>query len=429
MDADLPRRQRFPFPGLLQFRIQRRVVRLPDTVSRRKPRKIDLITLEKQPALFDLVDPTTLLVFGVPSGVEDDPVAFLHLGFPFELDPVFSDLGNFPGKGSALLPESGMHEFLVIDALKPTGRKSAGESHFQFVAVLLRRDLVGSCLGPIDRLSISASHRRNILRGLETSLDLETHDAEPDQLGDLVDPSEILGREEILLVSEVKVLAIDHEFVRHPAGLGTFAPVGTALTERLAGETLPGVGDTESPVDKGLQLDCIGLLGMKEMDLPHRVLAGNHGAVQIEEPVGECQRFGRGDRHLRRGVHIEIGNHHPRHRREAQVLDDDRVDPGLAQSVQLIRGGLQFAGEDQGVEGDESPHPMLVEKGHQVREIRGREIVGPDPGVELRHPEIDRVGTVGDRGPRALPIARRGQQFCLRSCHRPSLSQTTPFSS
>ena len=54
---------------------------------------------------------------------------------------------------------------------------------------------------------------------------------------------------------------------------------------------------------------------------------------------------------------------------------------------------------------------MLMKKVDQFGEFLQREVIGPDAGIELGQPEVNRVGPIGHRRPGAIPIARWGQKF------------------
>jgi hypothetical protein len=56
---------------------------------------------------------------------------------------------------------------------------------------------------------------------------------------------------------------------------------------------------------------------------------------------------------------------------------------------------------------------MLMEKIHEFGQIILREIICPHPRIEPRHPEIDRVGPIGDSGTGTLPVSRWSEQFSI----------------
>jgi len=127
--------------------------------------------------------------------------------------------------------------------------------------------------------------------------------------------------------------------------------------------------------------------------------------------VGKGERLGRGDRHLRRGVEMEIGHHRPRHRRESEVLHDDRIDSARTEVSQLLRRVFEFGREDERVKGNKSPHPVAMEESHQLGQILVREVVRPNPRVEAGHAEVNRIGPVRHGGAGALPVAGGCEEF------------------
>ena len=57
------------------------------------------------------------------------------------------------------------------------------------------------------------------------------------------------------------------------------------------------------------------------------------------------------------------------HANEAEVLDDDGVDPGCLQEAQLVGRLFQLAGEDECVHGHEPSHSMLMKEFHQTGQV------------------------------------------------------------
>ncbi len=92
----------------------------------------------------------------------------------------------------------------------------------------------------------------DVFRGFEAAFDLEAGDADLDEAGDEVDGGEVLGAEQVLGQAEVDVLAVTDDCVRHAAGLGTFAAIGGARAESLAGQALAGIGHAKRAVDEDL---------------------------------------------------------------------------------------------------------------------------------------------------------------------------------
>ena len=121
---------------------------------------------------------------------------------------------------------------------------------------------------------------------------------------------------------------------------------------------------------------------------------------------------GAGDGHLRRDVDRESRARCCRISRQMPTSCTTAAStPGGDHRAHVLLGLGHLVLEDQDVEGDVALHAAPVQELHQLRQIGLGEVVRPHPGVELLQAEVDRVRAVLDRGPRALPIARRRQQL------------------
>ena len=115
---------------------------------------------------------------------------------------------------------------------------------------LIGLPLIGLCLirlplpwvvaaGPwkqlVEAAAIGLGDRRHIGGLLKAPFNLEAGDAEFGQLGDQLPGCQVLGRQQVALVAKGLLHPIHNQFIRQPAGLGTFTPVGTALAEGLTG--------------------------------------------------------------------------------------------------------------------------------------------------------------------------------------------------
>ncbi len=165
---------------------------------------------------------------------------------------------------------------------------------------------------------------------LEPALDLQARDAELDQSWDQVERREVLRAEQVLDVGEVEDLAVADDLVGEPAGLGAFAPVGRPAAERLAGQALAGVGDAEGAVDEDLD-GKVGVVA-DPGDLAEGQLAGQDHP-RAAELLREPDALGAGDRHLGRGVDLQVGRDRPDQPGQANVLDDHGVDSGLGDEL------------------------------------------------------------------------------------------------
>ena len=84
------------------------------------------------------------------------------------------------------------------------------------------------------------------------------------------------------------------------------------------------------------------------------------------------------------------------HFREADVLDDEGIHPGVCDQAELTLGGLQFAGEDEGIHRDEAFHAVLVQVGHEFGQVGFGKIVGAGRGYVEAAGRVDvTTGTAG----------------------------------
>ena len=77
--------------------------------------------------------------------------------------------------------------------------------------------------------------------------------AEAHQLRQDFQPGEVLRAEQVLPVAERDEFAVGHQLVGHAAGLRALAAIGRTAAQRLAGQALAGVSDTERAVNENLQ--------------------------------------------------------------------------------------------------------------------------------------------------------------------------------
>ena len=107
----------------------------------------------------------------------------------------------------------------------------------------------------------------------------------------------------------------------------------------------------------------------------------------------------------------EIRRELPNQPARPHILDDCGIHArGNHRARVLLRLG-HLVLEDEDVERDVPLHPAPMQELHQLRQIGFGEVIGPHPCVELLQPKVDRVRSVLDRRPGALPVARRRQQL------------------
>lgn len=345
------------------------------------------------------------------------------------------DFGDGAEEGAAFFAEASVGEVGVVGAGEPSGGEAAGEGHFEGVAVFgsdggsgllcrlawnavalrtLHRSVPTGSVPTdcgVEGFAVGAGDGGDVFGGFEAAFDLVGLDAGGDELGDEVDGGEVLGGEEVAVFAHVFFLAVDDEFVGHAAGLGAFATVGGALAEGFGSEALAGVGDAEGAVDEHLER---GVFGFVELgDFFDGEFAGENGAFEGEDGFEEAEAIGGGDGHLGGGVDFDLGSELGSHFGEAEVLNDGGVDAGVLRVLELAGGGIEFAGEDEGVHGEEALHAVAVEEFHEFGEVLFGEVVGAEAGVEGGEAEVDGVGASGDGGAGAVPVSGGGEEFGL----------------
>ena len=262
----------------------------------------------------------------------------------------------------------------------------------------------------VDGFAVDLGDGGDVFGGFEAAFDFEGADAEFDEAGDFFDGGEVLRGEEVAFVAEVDEGTVDDHLIGHATGLGALAAVGAAAAEGFGGEALAGVGDAEGAMDEDFEGEFGMVVGLEAFELAEGEFAGENGLVDVEA-FGEFESLRGSDGHLGGGVEAEAGGDLFDEFGEAEVLDDDGVDAGVFEVAELGFGVGEFGGEDEGVEGDVAFDAVGVEEGHQAGEIFFGEVVGAQAGVEAGHAEVDSVGTVGDSGAGAVPVAGGGEEF------------------
>ena len=184
------------------------------------------------------------------------------------------------------------------------------------------------------------------------------------------------------------------------------------MAQRLAGQTLAGIGDTERAVDKNLQRS-LRLQGrrLKAFDLLDRKLAGEHRTLHREQRLQKREPLGRGDCHLSRCVELDIRRDFAGEFGQPKVLDNQRIHPSRRDFAQLLLGRLHFAGENQRIHRDEPFHAVAVQVFHQLVQVRIDEIIRPQARIEPRQTKINGIRPRRHRRTGAVPVPRRSQKF------------------
>ena len=133
--------------------------------------------------------------------------------------------------------------------------------------------------------------------------------------------------------------------------------------------------------------------------------------MEREDALDEAEAIGRGDGHLGGSMNLDVGGEFDRHLGKTDILNDEGVDFAFLGEAELVGGGFELTSKDEGVHGEEAFDPVLVEKGHELGEVLVGEIVGSQAGIEGGETKIDGIGTSGDGGAGAVPVAGWGKKF------------------
>src|SRR5262249_10141631 len=155
-----------------------------------------------------------------------------------------------------------------IDPVEETVAEPAREALLEVERLLGREREAPAAEGSVEGGAVGAGRGGDVVRALETALDLEAGDAGADEVGEEVVSREILGREEVGAVAEVARSVVDDHLIGETTSLRALPAIGAASAERFAGQALAAVGDAERPVHEDLERDVGG--GAQLLDLRQR---------------------------------------------------------------------------------------------------------------------------------------------------------------
>ncbi len=351
--------------------------------------------------------------------VEDESVARLHRRSQVEADRRSGDAGHAAEEDPPLLPVVAPHQDFMIVSVEEAVAEPTRKRQFHLAHVAGREGDRPALPGSVQGLAVVLGDVGHVFGRLQAALDLQARDTQLNQSGNQVVRRKILRAQEILDVVEILKRAVADDLVGHPARLGALAPVGRSTPECLAGQALTGVGHAERSVHEDLDREPGSTADPG--DLGQRELAGEDDA-RTAQLARQPDPLGARDRHLGRGVDLQVGRQGADQPGQAEVLDDHRIDPRFDQVAERFLQVGQLAGEDQGVEGDVSPDPPAVQQAHDLGEVGAVEVGGAGAGVVPLEAKVNGVRAVLDGCDQACPIPGRSQEFRLapRSCPTPS---------
>ena len=92
----------------------------------------------------------------------------------------------------------------------------------------------------------------------------------------------------------------------------------------------------------------------------------------------------------------QVGSQLPGEASQANVLDDEGINPGLRCRQDQVCGLIQLSRKHQHVEGQETLDAPPVQPLHQLWQFLTLKVGGPHAGIEGINAEVHRIGTVGD---------------------------------
>ncbi len=300
----------------------------------------------------------------------------------------------------------------MVCSLEKSGREAAGKCllHVAELVGRQRERLAGQ--SRVDRFAVGPRRGGDIVRTFEPAFDLEADDAGVDQVADEFVARQVLRAEQIGPIAKFADLAIRDQFVWQSARLGTLPAVGTAAAERFAGETLTGVSDAKCPVNEHLDRHARSRRHLAHIG--NGQFASQDDAANIEMLAGPLDAPRLGERHLRGCVNVQTGGHSRNEPGQPQVLNDDRIGPGLGDQPNILGDFGKFITEDERVERDEALNVACVQKLEDVRQFFRREVGSPMASIESGEPKVNRIRAVRTSGAESVPVARGGEEVRLK---------------
>ena len=168
------------------------------------------------------------------------------------------------------------------------------------------------------------------------------------------------------------------------------------------------MAEAQGAVDEDLRLDG-GVLRNKA-DLVKAQLAGQHSPCHAELG-GRLHARKVVDGHLGARVQGDVRQVLPDCGDEAEVLDDDAVGADLGGKARSLKGGLDLAVIDEGVERHIYLAAAHMAVAHGAFKFLVGEILRAAAGVEIAHAHIDGVRAVLHRGDHSLGRPGGRKQF------------------
>ena len=113
----------------------------------------------------------------------------------------------------------------------------------------------------------------------------------------------------------------------------------------------------------------------------------------------------------------QVGRELPGEASQADVLNDQGINPSRCCRQDQVGGLVQLSGKHQNVERQETLDTPPVQPLHQLWQFLTLKVGGPHAGIQGINAEVHRIGPVGDSRLQRLPGAGGRKQFRQDSGH------------
>ena len=113
----------------------------------------------------------------------------------------------------------------------------------------------------------------------------------------------------------------------------------------------------------------------------------------------------------------QVGSQLPGEASQANVLNDEGINPGLRCRQDQVCSLIQLSGKNQHIDRQETLDAPPVQPLHQLWQFLTLKVGGPHAGIECINAEVHRIGTVSNSSLQGIPGAGGRKQFRQDSCH------------
>ena len=279
--------------------------------------------------------------------------------------------------------------------------------------------IVGVAQVGIQCAAVGAGDRRNIVKRLGASLDLQAvHACLADQI-DKRRGAKVVGVQDIaavvLALTDLHILAgavLLDQVILPAAGLGALTPVAAAACH-IAGQQAPaGDAHAHGTVNESFQFQVSRAVIADEGDLGQGQFTGQHHALGAQF-VADLGGLVVGDARLGGDMALHLGSVFFGQRQHTQVGNDKGIDAGLGGILDILGQLVQLLVGGQGVQRQIDLFAAGVGEDAALVQLAHRQVDRGGPHAEFRQSAVDSVRAVHDGVFQSFQAAGGGQQFRL----------------